>query len=299
MQTTPRKHTSCKLPLSLQELLSAPICEAIRECGAPRVEEIRLFSRRYATVSCESKNYRTNLLLDEQAIREILLRMCKGSLYAYSQTIHQGYLSLSGGIRVGVCGTAATEENRIIGVSSISGLMIRIPRRVFADASPIVKRLSADRTGGMLIYAPPTVGKTTLLRSVAALAASSEFGFRTVVVDTRSELKYTLDDTELNLYVLDGYPRNVGIEIAVRSLGAQLVICDEIGSDEDARSILELANCGVPLVASTHGLKLDLLLKRPAFSRLHSAKIFHTYVGLSRQSDRFLYHFTSHGEISV
>lgn len=297
MQTAHKKRTAQQIPPHLEELLSAPITDAVRQAGAPRIEEIRLYSRRYSTVSCEDKNYRTNLLLEEDALREILLRMCKGSLYAYSQTINEGYLSLPGGIRVGVCGTAATEAGRVIGVSSISGLMIRIPRRIFTDASPIVNRLSANRTGGMLIYAPPAVGKTTLLRAVAALAASPAFGLRTVVVDTRRELKYTLDDTELNLYVLEGYPRNIGMEIAVRSLGAQLVICDEIGSDEDARAILELGNCGVPLVATVHGDDVEQLLKRPCLSALHRARIFHTYVGLTRSNDHFFYRFLSHAEI--
>ena len=103
-------------------------------------------------------------------------------------------------------------------------------------------------------------------------------------MDTRGELNVSLNDSSLNLDVMSGYPRDVGIEIAVRTLGAQLIICDEIGSMADARATLGAANCGVPLIASAHAASFSELLERPAIKILHRAHVFGKYVGLSRRA---------------
>ena len=53
---------------------------------------------------------------------------------------------------------------------------------------------------------------------------SGSYGIRTVAVDTRAELRFGTENPRLTLDVLVGYPRALGIEIAVRSLGAQLIV---------------------------------------------------------------------------
>lgn len=294
MQTIRISHTPIDLPEVLLSCLPEALCRAVKNCGAPDAEELRLHSGRRATVTARGKSYDTGIVLGEQEIGGILKRMCQGSLYAYSQTINQGYLTLSGGIRVGVCGTAALEAGHVIGVSAISGLMIRIPHTVNVSPAPIIERFHAEAgLRGMLIYAPPGQGKTTLLRAVARSLASQPSACRTVVVDTRAELRFGLDDPHLNLDILVGYPRDMGIEIAVRSMGAEVIICDEIGNTADAHAILSAANCGVPLVASAHAASLDELLSRPFMQALHRAHVFAAYVGIRRGGSLgFSYQFT-------
>ncbi|MBQ2734495.1 MAG: hypothetical protein IJF33_01545, partial [Clostridia bacterium] len=116
------------LPPTLQEVLPLYLCDAIARCqptGA--IEEIRLHSERSVTLTVAGQNQTVGVVLSSKEMQEILNRMCNGSLYAYSQSICQGYLSLSDGVRVGVCGSAAIEGGRIIGVNAVSGLVIRIP----------------------------------------------------------------------------------------------------------------------------------------------------------------------------
>ena len=293
------KHSS--LPPVLRSCLPPHFCDTILRTGAYPIEEIRLHRGRILTVTSRLKNLGCGIVVSERDIQDVFSRMCGGSLYAYEETIRQGYIPLEGGIRVGVCGSAASQDGKIIGVHSITGLMIRIPHAVLVDTTTLLHTFFADRSQrGLLIYAPPGVGKTTLLRAIAKDVSSPQHRRHTVIVDTRGELNVELNDPNLNLDILCGYPRDVGIEIAVRTLGAQLIICDEIGSMADARATLGAANCGVPLIASAHAATVGELLERPAIKLLHRAHVFGKYVGLSRRTmGGFEYDITAWKEIST
>ncbi len=300
MQNIQIAYKQSSLPTALLGCLPPHFCDAIARMGASPIEEIRLHKGRTLTVTSRQKNLGCGIVVSEREIQEIFNRMCGGSLYAYEQTIRQGYIPLEGGIRVGVCGSAACEDGKIIGVHNITGLMIRIPHAVSVETDTLLRTFFAEKTErGMLIYAPPGVGKTTLLRAIAKDIASPRYGRHTVIVDTRGELNVGLNDSSLHLDVMSGYPRDIGIEIAVRTLGAQVIICDEIGSMADAHATLGAANCGVPLIASVHAASVDELLERPAIKILHRAHVFGKYIGILRRAvGGFDYAITDSRDIS-
>ncbi len=285
MQNIQIAYKHSPLPTVLERILPPHFCDAIIRTGANPFEEIRLHKGRHLTVTSRQKKLGCGIIVSEREIQEIFTRMCGGSLYAHEETIRQGFIPLEGGIRAGVCGSAACEGGKIIGVHSVTGLMIRIPHAIAVDTDFLLRDFfSGSSFGGMLIYSPPGVGKTTLLRALAKDASSPRYGRHTVIVDTRGELNVELNDPSLNLDIMSGYPRDTGIEIAVRTLGAQLIVCDEIGSMADARATLGAANCGVPLIASAHASSIEELLERPAIKLLHHAHVFGKYVGLSRRA---------------
>lgn len=262
------------------------------------IEEIRLRYGRRASLVCSGKNILLDTVLNKSEMSAVLGDMCQGSLYAYSETINQGYITLPHGIRVGVCGRAACEGGRIIGVHEITSISIRIPHKIRDVGEPVCRLLyGLERARGVLIYSPPGVGKTTLLRGVAAKLASGESPLRTVVIDTRGELLFSNDGSDLCLDVLSGYPRRQGIEIATRSLNAEVIICDEIGDYEEAMELVASHNCGIPLIASAHASSVDQLLSRSGIRLLHEAGIFGAYVGIKRGNKMdFVYDITMRDE---
>ncbi len=304
MQTIKVTRQACeseKLPESVTRALPYRLSDEIRRTSFPMIEEIRMRAGRRCSVVASGRNIMLGTVLDEGELNDILEGMCQGSLYAFSDTINQGYISLPGGVRVGVCGRAGCEGDRIIGIYEVSSLSVRIPHRSRPVGSEICRLLhSFERTEGVLVYSPPGVGKTTLLRSVATMLASGawESGrdpLRTVVIDTRGELAFANEGRDLCLDVLSGYPRRKGIEIATRCLNAEVIICDEIGDYEEAMSLVASHNCGVPLIASAHAGSVEQLLSRTGLRLLHEAKIFGAYAGLERDGRcGFKYNITMH-----
>jgi len=275
-----------KLPPILETMLPLFLLEELRRVGNARgrIEEIRLRCGRRASLTTQSGNILLDSVLDRGEMDRVVNAMCDGSLYAHRDSIAKGYLTLTGGIRVGICGRAAVEDRKVIGVYDISGLNIRLPAPLRGVGAPVC-RLLQERRGseGILIYSPPGVGKTTLLRGIASRMASGDHPMRVTVVDTRGELGYSLEERELCLDVLVGYPRALGIEIATRSLNSELIVCDEIGEGKEAEAIVSAQNCGVPFVASAHADNVEGLLRRTGIRTLHRARIFGQYVGIRRR----------------
>lgn len=279
---TARASTSAELfPRSLAEQLPYRLTDEIRRVARSPIEEIRLRAERCATLTVAGENLRLQTVLRGDELAELVTRFCGGSLYAHRDAIAQGFLSLPEGIRVGVCGRAAVENGRVVGIYDVTGLNIRLPCRVHRYGAEICRLLQVSGES-VLIYAPPGEGKTTLLRGVAARMASGDRPRRVVVIDTRGELGFALEDPQLCLDVLLGYPRGLGIEIAARTMNAQLILCDEIGDPAEAEAILGAQNCGVPFVATAHGDHVAGLLRRTGIRRLHEARAFAYYVGIRR-----------------
>ena len=244
------------------------------------INEIRLRENRPLCITSGGKNIKCGAICTREDIDTVVRRLCSNSLYSHAETIREGYITSQSGIRAGICGRAVVGGGVITTVTDISSVCIRIPRRV-SGAGDLAYSL-LEKTGftkGLLVYSVPGVGKTTLLRELIAKLASGDDAKRVAVVDTRSELAAGIDD-DIMADVLSAYPRAKGIEISVRTLSPEYIICDEIGSAADAAAILEAAGSGVKMIASAHAGSMDELMKCGFLKELSRKDVFGICLGL-------------------
>ena len=274
---------SFALPIFVREALPTSVLIDIERTSRRSVgacEEIRLRSGK----KCEYVFSGTSLLGDitvtQDEMQEILFRLCGGSVYAHEERICSGYIRAENGIRIGVCGRAVVRGGRVTAVRDVSSLNIRLPCVLLPNVRGLADKLFST-FGGTLIFSPPGIGKTTYLRALTR-ELSGRLGKRVALIDSGGELGSGLTDESLRLDVLDGYPRGVGIEIAVRVLNPDYIVCDEIGTREEAKAILGARNSGVPIIASAHGDDAWGLIMREGIRELHEAGIFRNYVRLTR-----------------
>lgn len=215
----------------------------------------------------QSVKIQNPVICTEKDIADTFNSACCFSVYSHINEIKEGFITISGGHRVGISGTAVVNNGQIINIRDVSTVSVRIAREVIGCGEDVVCELLRSRKG-LLICGSPCSGKTTVLRDVARLL-STQYGYRVSLIDSRGELAAVhkgINQMNTGLCdVLDGYPRAQGIEQAVRILSPDFVICDEIGSDEDVNAIVSGLNSGAVFIATMHaGSKAELLQRKNA-----------------------------------
>lgn len=243
------------------------------------INEIRLRSGGVLSITIMGENITCKTTVSEEECAGTFMRLCRNSLYSHVDTLREGFITTPEGIRAGVCGRAVCENGEITSVAGAASICIRIPRRVPGAgdvAYEILREMGYKK--GLIVWSVPGVGKTTLLRELAVRLANGIDALRVSIIDTRHELGAGINGGLID--ILDGYPRSKGIEIAIRTMSPQVIICDEISNGDDASAILEAAGSGIPVVASAHaGTRDDLLMQKYLHSLLDSGCIG-AYIGL-------------------
>ena len=264
--------------------------------GGGYLSEIRLRAGAPVSVTYLDRNVclfdGKTIVCSESEVAGTLQRLCEDSVHTYGETIKEGFVALENGYRIGVVGRAGSEKENIKSVYGISSLSIRIPHSVSDVSGEALQYVrSHGKINGTLFYSPPNVGKTTLIRDIAKSLSSGRFAHRVAIVDTRGEIYIKTVFENSIADVLSGYPRAKGIEIATRTMSPEVIICDEIGTLEEAKAILSAQNSGVPLIATAHADSFDRLMKRPNIKTLYDNGIFRYYIGISRAAGatRFAY----------
>ena len=76
------------------------------------------------------------VVCDRDDIAKSLQLISRNSLYAFEQELQSGYITVSGGHRVGLAGQAIVDNGRLKALKNISSLNIRLAREQIGAANP-------------------------------------------------------------------------------------------------------------------------------------------------------------------
>ena len=225
--------------------------------------------------------YTENLLTaSSKEMEQIVLRLCDYSVYAFQNEINSGFITIDGGVRVGLCGKAVINKGEITNVRDISSLSFRVARDISGCATSLIQKL--DPLGGVLICGIPGSGKTTLIRDAARQLS---YRYRVSVLDERGELSaFHRGKSGFSLGLCDvynGYPKGNAANCAIRSMAPEIIVCDEMGDQSDVDLLLYSMRCGVAFIATVHASSMQDLRRREVTSKIINTGAFRYIVFLS------------------
>lgn len=238
-----------------------------------RAEEIRITNGKPAMICYNNGFEYVNssdrpFICDVLTVKETMMLITDNSIYAANDKLINGFITLKGGHRAGICGTVVLNNGKISAIKDISGINIRIKREIFGVADKIIKHvIDGNMVMNTLIIAPPQCGKTTLLRDISRILGERR---KISVVDERSEIAAMYNgipqnDVGLRTDVLDACPKCIGIPLVIRSMSPEIIITDEIGGENDADAINYAINSGAKIITSAHGSNIRELNRRKFF----------------------------------
>lgn len=271
------------------QILPSRLSHAFSRVSAQHIDDIReIYLRtdgklycncggRLLFISSDGRlNTESGISVFAEDISDCVYKACEYSVYSHEQDLARGFLTIRGGHRIGLCGTAVCTEGTVSTVKDITALNIRIATERHGCADRIFPFCSADAEN-VLILSRPAAGKTTILRELARLFSCS--GQKVCIIDERGELAAMRDGTspfDLGYFsnVFDRYPKAEGITIATRTMSPDIIIADEIGTENEAQALLNCVHCGVKVIASAHADSPEDAVHRAYINQLLNAKIF-------------------------
>lgn len=259
------------------------------------VNEIRIRANAPLSIKKHGKEYYVRLSGEHTADKKLAYHpspldisqtidiMSRFSLYAYEDELRNGFLTLEGGHRAGICGRAVMSKDGIRTIKDFSSIHLRVAHEIPYCANPVLPHMT-DPLRSCLIISPPGCGKTTLLRDLIRQVSNSRVNVS--LVDERSEIAGCVagqpqNDVGSHTDILDACPKSEGMRILLRAMSPQVIAVDEIGKTLDIEAIEDAANSGVRVFATAHGNGLEALKNRPALNTMFHKALFERYVVLT------------------
>lgn len=264
---------------AIWQILPESIKEALKKGGISldSFEEIRIRTQRPVSVRRKMNLFYLNqngsltktlspemsLVISSKAeMEQILLNASRFSVYAAEEQIRQGYLTIQGGHRIGICGEVILRDGKLQGIRKISSYNIRMAREVRGCAREIYPCLwEKEQFLDTLIVSPPGLGKTTLLRDLVRLISDGTSIHRPLTIslaDERGEVAACIsgipqNDVGQNTDVMDGGSKTDTMIMLLRTMAPQVLAADEAGGEEDIKIFIQAKKWGIALLTTAHG----------------------------------------------
>ncbi len=230
------------------------------------LEEIRLRVERPIVLKFRDTDKVIKYNVTTEDILSTLQILCENSIYSYQNQIAEGFITVKGGHRIGISGSCAIENGKVINIRYIYSLNFRIARQVIGSSNLVLKHilnLENNSIYNTLIISAPGTGKTTILRDIIRQLSTGikEIKFLAInvgVVDERGEIAAMYkgipqNDIGIKTDIIENVSKSIGIKMLIRSMAPKVIVADEIGKREDIEAIHYAVCSGCRGIFTAHG----------------------------------------------
>lgn len=258
------------------DLLPKAVTEFFDNNKEKNITEIRLRVNSDVVLVTNGKNFTIqNSFITADYLGKIFLSLCDNTISAYEEQIANGYITIEGGIRIGIGGRFSVTNGNCM-LSDITSLNIRL----LGFHNIEIENNILDFKKGLLICGKPHSGKTTFVRNICRYLNGSNY----TVCDERGEIYHT----SLKGDFIINIPKAEAIVRAVRVMNPDVIICDEIGSKTETQTMLEYLNTGVKFVCTVHCNSYEELYLKPNIAVLLSANVFDKILFLENTDNKYV-----------
>lgn len=197
----------------------------------------------------------------------VLNAAMSGNVYVYSEQLKNGFITVDGGVRIGIAGEYVMQGHEIVTIKRITSLNIRIHHDVRGVADKIYGAVCGRGIKNTLIYSPPGFGKTTLLRDLTR-KISQNTDNNVLIFDERNEIAGV--DGDGNAFdlgkgcdIVRGSNKITAFKNSIRVMRPDVIITDELYGDEDINAVKYAVDCGIAVLASSHTIDRQKLKSMP------------------------------------
>lgn len=286
----------------LDKLFPTEIFEALKNnLKFNYLYEIRLRIDRPITINYSNKFYflgieglttdeNNAIICSKNLLESVILKASNYSIYSVNEDIKKGFITLNGGIRLGICGEIVTENGYIKTMKDFSSINLRFPHEVRNCSLNVLNYLIDNgQVLNTLVISSPCGGKTTFIRDICYQLGKRDFALNVLILDERNEISASIKGVptmDIGKFsdILVYSNKKIGFENGIRSMSPNLIVADELGNREDIESIIYASNSGINLLASAHAKNIEELKEKYLFNDVLHKKIFKRIVVLSQKN---------------